>query len=136
MLRDVMDYREFIRTVRSRGGFASQERAEKLTATTLETIGEIVPSADKHKLIEHLPTELRSAFERPSGAQVYSLDEFFNRIAAREGATFEDARRDVLIVISVLREAMARDEIEQLWARLPGEYRRILNPGAPPAPTL
>ncbi|MFL6622076.1 MAG: DUF2267 domain-containing protein [Sulfurifustaceae bacterium] len=131
-----MDYQEFIRTVRSRGGFASQERAEKLTATTLETIGEIVPNADKRKLIEQLPAELRSAFERPTSVPAYSLDEFFNRIAAREGTTFEDARRDVLIVISVLRDAMAGREIDELWAQLPGEYRRILNPGAPPASTL
>lgn len=130
-----MDYHEFVQTVRRRGGFASNERAQRLIGTTLETLGEVVPDAERTALAAQLPAELRGAFAQRPADQSYPLDEFLSRIAAREGTTFEDARRDALIVVSVLREAMP-DGIEALWARLPGEYRRLLNPGAPPAPTL
>ena len=131
-----MDYREFVRTVRSRGGFESDERAERVTASTFETIGEIIPTPDKRQLIKRLPAELQGLFERHPPVPPYSLDEFFSRVAAREGATFEDAERDVRVAVSVLRDATAGGEIEDIWARLPGEYRRLLNPGMPPAPQL
>ena len=131
-----MDYQEFIRTIRSRGGFVSDERAERLAATTLETLGEMLASADKREVGKQIPSELHGAFEQSTQIQTYSLDEFFSRIAAREGTTFEDARRDVLIVVSVLRDALTTEGADKLWERLPGEYRRLLNPGAPPAPTV
>jgi len=128
-----MDYQEFIRTVRSRGGFASDER---VTASTFETIGEIISCPDKRQLLKQLPAELQRLFERHPAVPPYALDEFFNRVAAREGTTFEDAERDVRVVVSVLRDAAAGREIEDVWARLPGEYRRLRNPGMPPAPRL
>jgi uncharacterized protein (DUF2267 family) len=129
-----MEYREFIRTVRARGGFESDQQAVRSAVTTLQTLGELVPGASKAGLLLELPGELRRPFERSSAATVYSLDEFLGRVATGEGATYEDAERDVLVVIGVLRDAVGAQELERLWTRLPAEYRRLLNPGVPPAP--
>lgn len=131
-----MDYRDFIQTVRRRGGFESDERAERLAAATFETVGEVTSNRHDSRLLKRLPPELRRAFECHGQVQPCSLQEFFDRVAAREGTTYEDAERDVLVVVSVLRDAVAAAEIEDLWTRLPGEYRRLLNPGVPPAPSI
>lgn len=130
-----MDYQEFVRTVRSRGGFELQERAARVIASTFETLGEIISSPDRRRLVRQLPAELQEQFVRQPPVPPYPLDEFLTRVAAREGTTFEDAERDVRLVVSVLRDTVG-GEIEELWTRLPGEYRRLLNPGTPPAPQL
>lgn len=128
-----MDYQEFVRAVRSRGGFESDERAERATAGTFDTIAEIVPSRERQRFLRQLPIHLRERFARAAPVSPYPLDEFYTRVAARVGTTFEEAERDVRVVVSVLRDAVG-GEIEKAWAILPGEYRRLPNPGTPPAP--
>ena len=57
-------------------------------------------------------------------------DEFFQRVARREGTALPDAIFHAHVVIEVLGEAVSPGEMDDVLAQLPAEYDRLFEAGS------
>lgn len=115
---------EFLKAVRERANLASREEAERATAAVLRTLGERLAGGEPHDLASQLPEELAGYVRREGGAQAdpFPLEEFYRRVAEREGTDQKAAEDHARAVVGVLREAVTSGEIEDVRAQLPSEY--------------
>lgn len=77
-----MQYREFIAAVAEQAGVQAPE-AEAASAAVLETLGGLIPRAERDNLAAQLPNELKSAFSTERDSNAFELEEFYNRVSAR-----------------------------------------------------
>ena len=54
------------------------------------------------------------------------LEEFYRRVAGREGVDIETARTDASAVMGVLREAVSPGELGDVMTQLPGGFNTLL----------
>lgn len=119
-----MKHDEFIKLVQERGCMSSRDQAE---AATLGTLGERLAGGEPHDLASQLPPEL-AGYVRYDGEQQsdpFSVEEFFERVARREGVSPEEAERHARVVAEVLGEAITGGELGDVLSQLPDEYRRL-----------
>jgi uncharacterized protein (DUF2267 family) len=125
-----MDYEAFIASVRRRAHLQHDE-AERAVAATLQTLAErlskgALDQGENRDLVEQLPIELSPWLLTDQPQEVFDIDEFLRRVAEREGVDVFSAERDARIVFSVLREAISSDEVDDLLADLPHDFRPIV----------
>ncbi|MCW3047134.1 MAG: hypothetical protein JWO74_1418 [Solirubrobacterales bacterium] len=125
-----MDYGGFIATV-ERQAAAPREQAERAVRATLQTLAERISGGEVDDLERALPPELRGPLERGkalsnAAARPMSLDDFVRAIAEREGATPAEAREHARAVFATLREAVGDEELADVAAQLPDDYRALL----------
>jgi uncharacterized protein (DUF2267 family) len=104
-----------------------RDRARASLEAVLLTVAERIAPGELDDLAARLPIELHPLLKdaqsrhpgRPSHA---SLDEFLERVAAREGTDPGDAMRHVRAVLTTLREAVGDDEFFDVTVQLPPEY--------------
>jgi uncharacterized protein (DUF2267 family) len=106
-------------------------QARAITEVVLEVLAERVDGGEVDDLILHLPLELheplRRGRERSGGkATRMKLDEFVERIAAREGTGPLVAREHARAVFGALREAIGDDELFDVLSQLPPDYKSAL----------
>ena len=121
-----MQFDDFISRVQEQAGLDTREESIMLTRAVLETLGERLDRKVRNGIEAQLPNELKEfllAREEHSGE--YDLQEFYNRIGARADLTYEDAKQRTRQVLSVLRQAVASGEIEDVLGDLPPEYREL-----------
>ena len=53
------------------------------------------------------------------------MEEFYRRVAEREGVDIETARIDAEAVMRVLREAVTFGELDDVMAQLPAEFNSL-----------
>jgi uncharacterized protein (DUF2267 family) len=117
-----MQYDEFIAQVQQRAGFSSPAEAVLATRATLETLGERLSRVETRQFATQLPKELQGyVHQRPEG-QIFALEEFFNRVSAREGVRWQQAVAHARAVIAVVCEAVSPGEIEDIRRELGPEY--------------
>jgi uncharacterized protein (DUF2267 family) len=118
-----MQYKEFIDRVQQLTGCGSPEEAVQATRATLETLGERLSRRETRQLATQLPKELGTYLhQRQEQQQFFALEEFFNRVSAREGTRWHQAVAHAQAVIAVLREAVSPGEIEDVRIELAPEY--------------
>lgn len=120
-----MQYDEFINDVRDRGALADREHARQATTATLEVLGERLAGGEPSDLSAQLPAELKPLLDQHEGsAQTFDVDDFFRRIADREGqgCGSEQARDHARVVLAVLSRAVSDGEIANLRSQLPAGY--------------
>jgi uncharacterized protein (DUF2267 family) len=127
-----MKYEEFIEQVQTRAHLASKSEAERATRATLETLAECISKKERYDAASQLPIGLalylkqpflgpgKQPVPRPKG--VCSLDEFFQRMSIREDVPLATAREHARVVMSVLRDALSKGELEDIRAQLPIEF--------------
>lgn len=120
-----MEYTEFIDRVRQRTGLDSQEDAVRVTRATLETLGERLSRVETRRLATQLPKELAAYFHPRQESQLFPLEEFFNRVSAREKVRHAEAVDHARAVITVLCEAASPGEIEDVRRELAPEYDEL-----------
>ena len=118
-----MQYGEFISEVRGRTSAEDREEAEQFANATLQTLGERIGQDESDQLASELPTEFTDDLLR--GAPVrFGVDEFVERV---DDATDVEVREaDVRGVFAVLDDAVSAGELDDVRARLPDEYERLL----------
>lgn len=123
-----MQYQEFVERVESRITPAQTAAAELAIASTLATLGERITGGEAEDIAAQLPEELKGPlYDRETGdAQEFSLDEFYERVARREGVSVEEATEHVAAVMGVLREALSGGEVEDVISQLPAEFEPLL----------
>jgi uncharacterized protein (DUF2267 family) len=117
-----MQYDEFIARVQQRAGFSSPAEAVLATRATLETLGERLSRVETRQFATQLPKELQGYVHERPGAQIFDLEEFFDRVSAREGVRWQQAVAHARAVMAVLCEAISPGEMEDVRLELAPEY--------------
>lgn len=124
-----MKYDEFIAHVRDDGAITDREHAERATAVTLEVLGQRLAGGEPADLAAQLPAELKGLLDQHTGqAEPFDVDEFFRRIAHREGSgcSPEDAREHARAVLSTLGRSVSAGEVDNLRSQLPAGYAFLM----------
>jgi uncharacterized protein (DUF2267 family) len=123
-----LQYQEFLQRVQEQisatePATQTQRAAEQAITATLQTLSERLTGGEATDLAAQLPEELKAPLERSAEeAERFSLEEFYERVAEREGVDLETARNDASAVMSVLRLAVTPGQLDDLMAQLPSEF--------------
>lgn len=124
-----MQYDEFISRVRDDGAIDDREHAEQATSVTLEVLGERLAGGEPSDLAAQLPSELEGLLDRHVGAaESFDVDEFFRRVAEREGrgCSPDDAREHARAVLTTLARSVSAGEVDNLRSQLPAGYAFLI----------
>lgn len=121
-----MRLEDFLEHVARRSGLQPHQ-ALRATGAVLEALAERISGGEVDDLAARLPgaldPPLRRGNARSNGAAPpFSLDEFLQRIAEREGVTPAEARQHARAVMATVREAVGEDEFADVEAQLPKDY--------------
>jgi putative intracellular protease/amidase/uncharacterized protein (DUF2267 family) len=127
------DHQAFTKTVAELAGIDG-DTAERATEATLRTLGERISEGEAKDLARHLPDSLAGLIVQPGDAQGFPADEFFRRVAEREGTDPETAERHAAAVVAALARREGRKELHDMISQLPRELRdRLLSMAQPGA---
>jgi uncharacterized protein (DUF2267 family) len=120
----------FVERVARRAALEPPE-ARRASEAVVETLAERIAGGEVDDLAEQLPEDLHPALERGKAstggkAQKMSLDEFIERIADREGISYEQALEHARAVFAALRDTVTEKEFSDMLAELPRGYREAL----------
>jgi uncharacterized protein (DUF2267 family) len=121
-------YEEFRQRVEHRlGGNRSGGEADKAITATLQTLSERITGGEARDLAEQLPGALQAPLQQADElAEDFSIEEFFWRVAEREGVDVDKARNDVPEVMAVLAQALTQGELNDVMTQLPPEFNARL----------
>jgi uncharacterized protein (DUF2267 family) len=122
-----MQYDEFLDQVQERANLDSKQ-AEAAVKATLLTLSERLFGYEAQNLAQQLPEELRTYLRLSAEKNPFDLEEFYQRVAFLTEADQDQARRQARAVISVLKDAVEPQEIENLRDELPEEYDALFEP--------
>jgi putative intracellular protease/amidase/uncharacterized protein (DUF2267 family) len=117
-----MDHEGFTKTV-ARAADLDPATAERAIEATLVTLGERISEGEARDLARHLPDSLARMLVRPGEAEGFGADEFFRRVAEREGTDPETAERHARAVVAALARREGRKELHDMLSQLPRELR-------------
>lgn len=126
-----MQYQEFVNRVNEQIRTESPGDAELAIQATLATLGERISGGEAENLAAQLPAELQTQLESGNyteEAEPFSLDEFYLRVAEREGASSpETAVEHARAVMEQLTRAVTGGELADIQRQLPEEYEPLFN---------
>lgn len=126
-----MRYDEFMAEVRNLAELTSHEEAERATRATLATLKERLAGNEPSNLAAQLPPELQDPLQGEGGRESFPPDEFYDRVARREGVGREEAIRHARAVATVLQTAVTGGEMDDVRDQLRDEYVELFGqPGA------
>ena len=97
---------QFIAEVRNLAELGTNEDAQKAIRATLETLRERLAGNEPADLAAQLPPEIATYVEGIGGREVFSVDEFYDRVAHKEGTESEEAVKNARAVATVLQTAV------------------------------
>jgi len=122
-----MKYEDFLGQVQHRARLASQEDAVRATRATLETFGERLYGGSADNLAAQLPLEIGHFLRTPPYHGRFAVEDFYQRVAEREGRGLSDAIFHARVVLNVLEDAVDSGEMKKIRAQLPVEWNAILD---------
>lgn len=123
-----MTHDEFVGHVQHRAELPSRGAAEAIIRVTFETLGErLQKSAAKH-LAAQLPPEIGRHLIGAEHFEHLRLEQFYNRVAARENTDSLKAAHYVSAVMQTLCEAVTPGAIGKLRQQLPSDFEEIFAP--------
>lgn len=120
-----MKHHEFVAEARSLAELDSQEAAEKAIRATLETLRERLAGNEPSNLAAQLPPELQGSLEGEGGREAFPVDEFYDRVAQKEGVGREEAVRHARAVATVLQTAVTGGELDDVRSQLGSGYEEL-----------
>lgn len=122
---------QFIAEVRNLAELANNEEAEKATRATLETLRERLAGNEPSNLAAQLPPEIASYVEGSGSGDPFSVHEFYDRVAQKEGVGRDEAIRHARAVATVIQTAVTGGEVDDVRSQLGDEYEELFGqPGA------
>jgi uncharacterized protein (DUF2267 family) len=116
---------QFIAEVRNLAEVGSNEEAQKATRATLETLKERLAGNEPSNLAAQLPPEIAPYVEGEGGREAFSVEEFYGRVAQKEGVGNDEAVKHARAVASVLQTAVTGGELEDVRSQLGDEYKEL-----------
>lgn len=120
-----MQYTDFIAKVQAKSGL-SKEEAIQVTQAVLGTLAQRLTRVKRDHLAAQLPTELKAVVNDAGKSDVFSLESFYERVAARSDSSFHKSLENSRNVMSVLQEALSKGELENIFTELPPEFDELL----------
>jgi uncharacterized protein (DUF2267 family) len=122
---------QFIAEVRNLAELANNEEAEKATRATLETLKERLAGNEPSNLAAQLPPEIASYVEGSGSGEPFSVEEFYDRVAQKEGVSRDEAVRHARAVVTVVQTAVTGGEVDDVRSQLGDDYEELIGqPGA------
>ena len=141
-----MESKEFVKRVQDQAELASPEEAVAAMEAVLGTLGEMLSPLDRRHLAAQLQKPMKDYVsrwvQRPpkeiTRPHRFTLEEFYNRVAARSNVRHPAAVKHSQAVMKVLREAVAPGELADIFRELPDEYEELLTGTAksPASPSI
>ena len=122
-----MKYDEFIKHVQSMAQLQSREEAERATSATLETLKERIVGDEASQLAAQLPKDIGKYLLGREGefGQHFSLEEFYQRVSAKEGVEVDASAMHVRAVFAVLQAAVTPGEFDDVRVNLSEDYEEL-----------
>lgn len=122
---------QFLAEVRDLAELGSDEDAEKATRATLQTLRERLAGNEPSNLAAQLPPEIAPHVDGEGGRESFSVEEFYNRVAQKEGVGVEEATRHARAVATIVQTAVTGGELDDVRSQLGNKYRDLFGqPGA------
>jgi uncharacterized protein (DUF2267 family) len=122
---------QFIAEVRNLAELDTNEDAEKAIRVTLQTLKERLAGNEPSNLAAQLPPEIAGFVEGDGGREAFSVGEFYERVAQREGVGTDEAIRHARAVATVLQTAVSGGELEDVRSQLGDDYEELFGqPGS------
>ena len=117
---------QFIAEVRNLAELDTNEDAQKAIRCTLETLKERLAGNEPSNLAAQLPPEIAIFVEGDGGREAFSVQEFYERVAQKEGTTnSEEAVKHARAVATVLQTAVSGGELEDVRSQLGNDYEEL-----------
>ena len=123
---------QFVGEVRALAGLGSGDQAREAIRATLSTLRERLAGNEPNNLAAQLPEEVAQPLRGTGGQDNFSLDEFYDRVAEKEGVDKEEAARHARAVGAVLQRAVTAGEMNDVRWQLKDEYAEVFGPGTSP----
>ncbi len=122
-----MKYDQFIKRVQEEAQLDSREDAERATRATLETIKERIVGNEASQLAAQLPKELGQYLHGREGedGQYFKLDEFCQRVSAKESVEQSVAVAHAKAVFAVLQQAVTSGEFADVRSNFSEDYEEL-----------
>ncbi len=121
-----MVYTQITEQVRKRARISHDEAVQAISAT-LQTLAERLGGVESRRMASQLPVQLKKLLAGPREPRRYSLEEFFNRVAGRADIGRGEAVKRSTITMQVISEAMSRNQMADVFGKLPIEYDELLH---------
>ncbi|CAN5128962.1 DUF2267 domain-containing protein [soil metagenome] len=126
-----MQYQEFVNRVNEQMQTEAPGDAELAIQATLSTLGQRISGGEANNLAAQLPAELQTQLEsgnQAEEAEPFSLDEFYLRVAEKEGSSSTDAAVEhARAVMQQLTRAVSGGELADIQRQLPEEFEPLFN---------
>ena len=120
-----MRHDEFVAEVRTLAELDDNQQAEKAIRATLETLRERLAGNEPSNLADQLPEELADAARGEGGQESFSLQDFYSRVAEKEGVDPTEAVHHARAVAAVLKAGVTTGEIDDIRNQLKPEYEEL-----------
>jgi uncharacterized protein (DUF2267 family) len=122
---------QFIAEVKNLAELDSDEDVRKAIDATLETLRERLAGEEPSHLAAQLPPEIAPYVEGYGGGESFPVEEFYERVAQKEGVGNDEATRHTRAVATVLQTAVTGGELQDVRSQLGNGYRELFGqPGA------
>ncbi|MBD2304557.1 DUF2267 domain-containing protein [Chroococcidiopsis sp. FACHB-1243] len=127
-----MKYDEFIKHVQTVAQMDSREDAQRATQATLETIRERIVGNEAKDLASQLPQQFCEYLRGREGedGQPFSMEEFLQRVSAKEQVEPTVAANHVRAVFAVLQNAVTPGEFTDFKANFSDDYIDLFATGS------
>jgi uncharacterized protein (DUF2267 family) len=116
---------QFIAEVRNLAELGTNEDAQKAVRATLETLRERLAGNEPADLAAQLPPEIAPFVEGVGGREAFSVQEFYDRVANKEGTGSEQAVKHARAVATVLQTAVTGGALEDVRSQLGNDYEEL-----------
>ena len=122
---------EFIAEVRNLAELGNNEEAERAIRATLEMLKERLAGNEPSNLAAQLPPEIARCVDGDGGGESFSVDEFYDRVAQKEGVDHDEGVKHARAVATVVQTAVTGGEVDDVRSQLGNEYEELFGqPGA------
>ncbi|QUH04602.1 DUF2267 domain-containing protein [Saccharopolyspora erythraea] len=121
-----MRYDEFLKHLKEKDGI---ETPDRVSTIVLEELGSRLEGQEPADLAGQLPPELKEPLIKHTGeAEKFGADEFFRRIAEREGRGGEPeiGRAHARAVLGTIAKFVSEGELEDVRSQLPADFRELV----------
>jgi uncharacterized protein (DUF2267 family) len=117
---------QFIAEVKNLAELNSHEDAQKAIGATLEALRERLAGEEPSDLSAQLPPEIAPYLEGLGGQESFSVEEFYKRVAQKEGVGKDEAVRHARAVATVVQTAVTEGELDDVRSQLGDGYKELL----------
>ena len=123
-----MKHNEIVSAVHDTAGTDTLDHTEQAVRATLAVLGERLAGGEPGDLASQLPPALAEVVPAEGRGERFGLEEFYRRVAAREGrgCTDQQARRHARATVAAIKAAVTPGEFDDLVGQLPDEYADLL----------